>query len=45
VGETVNLMSIDSQRIMDVIMSLNLLWSSPLTITLSIYSLWAYLGP
>jgi hypothetical protein len=44
VGETVNLMSIDSQRIMDVIMSLNLLWSSPLTITLSIYSLWAYLG-
>ena len=38
-------MSIDTQRIMDVIMSLNLLWSSPLTIALSIYSLWAYLGP
>jgi ATP-binding cassette subfamily C (CFTR/MRP) protein 1 len=45
VGETVNLMSIDTQRIMDVILSLNLLWSSPLTIGLSIYSLWAYLGP
>ena len=26
-------------------MSLNLLWSSPLTIALSVYSLWAYLGP
>lgn len=45
VGETVNLMSIDTQRIMDVIMSLNLLWSSPLTLGLSLYSLWAYLGP
>ena len=45
VGETVNLMSIDSQRIMDVISSLNLLWSAPLTIILSIYSLWDYLGP
>ena len=45
VGETVNLMSIDSQRIMDVISSLNLLWSGPLTIILSIYSLWGYLGP
>ena len=45
VGETINLMSIDTQRIMDVIMSLNLFWSSPLTIALSLYSLWAYLGP
>jgi ATP-binding cassette, subfamily C (CFTR/MRP), member 1 len=38
-------MSIDTQRLMDVILNLNLLWSSPLTIALSIYSLWAYLGP
>ena len=45
VGETINLMSIDTQRIMDVILSLNLFWSSPLTIALSLYSLWAYLGP
>ena len=45
VGETVNLMSIDTQRLMDVILSLNLLWSSPLTIALSMYSLWGYLGP
>ena len=45
VGETVNLMSIDTQRLMDVILSLNLLWSSPLTIALSMYSLWGILGP
>ena len=45
VGETVNLMQIDTQRMMDVIQSLNLLWSSPVTIILSIYSLWGILGP
>ena len=45
VGESVNLMQIDSQRLQDVIQSLNLLWSSPLTIILSIYSLWGILGP
>ena len=45
VGETVNLMQIDSQRLMDVIQNLNLLWSSPLTVILSIYSLWGFLGP
>jgi ATP-binding cassette subfamily C (CFTR/MRP) protein 1 len=45
VGETVNLMQIDTQRMMDVIQSLNLLWSSPVTIFLSIYSLWGLLGP
>ena len=44
-GETVNLMAIDTQRLMDVILSLNLLWSSPLTIALSLYSLWGILGP
>ena len=45
VGETVNLMQIDSQRLMDIIQNLNLLWSSPLTVILSIYSLWGLLGP
>ena len=45
VGETVNLMQIDTQRMMDVIQSLNLLWSSPITIILSIYSLWGLIGP
>ena len=43
-GESVNLMQIDSQRLMDVIQNLNLLWSSPLTIILSMYSLWGLLG-
>ena len=43
-GESVNLMQIDSQRLMDVIQNLNLLWSSPLTILLSMYSLWGLLG-
>jgi ABC-type multidrug transport system fused ATPase/permease subunit len=38
-------MAIDTQRLMDVILSLNLLWSSPLTIALSLYSLWGILGP
>ena len=30
-GESVNLMQIDSQRLMDVIQNLNLLWSSPVS--------------
>ena len=45
VGQTVNLMQIDAQRLVDLIENLNLLWSSPLTIALSIYSLWGFLGP
>ena len=45
IGESVNLMQIDSQRLQDVIQNLNLLWSSPLTIVLSLYSLWGILGP
>ena len=45
VGETVNLMQLDTQRIMDVILQLNLVWSSPTTIALSLYSLWGLLGP
>ena len=45
IGESVNLIQIDSQRLQDVIQDLNLLWSSPLTIVLSIYFLWGILGP
>lgn len=44
VGETVNLMALDSQRIMDLAMEINGIWSSPLTIILSLYFLWGYLG-
>ena len=45
IGEIVNLMSIDSQRFMDVTPYLNLLWSAPLQMALCLYFLWGYLGP
>ncbi|XP_022355189.1 canalicular multispecific organic anion transporter 1 [Enhydra lutris kenyoni] len=45
VGETVNLMSVDAQKLMDVTSYLHLLWSNVLQITLSVYFLWAELGP
>ncbi|XP_014689382.3 ATP-binding cassette sub-family C member 3 isoform X1 [Equus asinus] len=45
VGEIVNLMSVDAQRLMEVAPFLNLLWSAPLQIFLAIYFLWQNLGP
>jgi ATP-binding cassette subfamily C (CFTR/MRP) protein 1 len=45
VGETVNIMSIDTQRFVDLAPSLNSLWQSPLVILLSMISLWNLLGP
>ncbi|XP_023237651.1 multidrug resistance-associated protein 1-like isoform X3 [Centruroides sculpturatus] len=45
VGEIVNLMSVDSQRFMDLMTYLNLLWSAPLQIILAVYFLWNLLGP
>ncbi|XP_009957095.1 PREDICTED: canalicular multispecific organic anion transporter 1 isoform X1 [Leptosomus discolor] len=45
VGETVNLMSADAQRFMDVANFIHHLWSSPLQIILSIVFLWGELGP
>ncbi|XP_027566718.2 canalicular multispecific organic anion transporter 1 [Pipra filicauda] len=44
VGETVNLMSADAQRFMDMANFVHQLWSSPLQIILSIVFLWAELG-
>lgn len=44
-GETVNLMSVDAQRFMDLTNFVHQLWSSPLQIALSIAFLWAELGP
>lgn len=44
-GETVNLMSADAQRFMDVANFIHHLWSSPLQIILSIVFLWGELGP
>ena len=45
VGETVNLMAIDTQRMMDVTSQINTIWTSPMAIILSFYFLWGYLGP
>ncbi|TEA38280.1 hypothetical protein DBR06_SOUSAS110135 [Sousa chinensis] len=45
IGETVNLMSVDAQKLMDVTNFIHLLWSNVLQISLSIYFLWAELGP
>ncbi|XP_068817678.1 ATP-binding cassette sub-family C member 2 [Capricornis sumatraensis] len=45
VGETVNLMSVDAQKLMDVTSFIHLLWSNVLQIALAIYFLWAELGP
>ncbi len=39
-GEIVNLMSVDAQRICDLVPYINMLWSSPLQITVAIYMLY-----
>ena len=44
VGEIVNLMSVDAQRIQEVIGYLWVTWSSPLQICVAIYMLWSLLG-
>uniref|UniRef100_A0A452GXN3 ATP binding cassette subfamily C member 2 n=1 Tax=Gopherus agassizii TaxID=38772 RepID=A0A452GXN3_9SAUR len=44
-GETVNLMSADTQRFMDLATFIHQLWSAPLQIALSIIFLWWELGP
>ena len=45
VGEIVNLMSVDAQRFMDIMTYLNMVWSGPLQITVSMVLLWQLLGP
>ncbi|XP_078462060.1 ATP-binding cassette sub-family C member 2-like [Lampetra planeri] len=45
IGETVNLMSADAQRFMDVASFMHLLWSAPLQIVISLVFLWIELGP
>ena len=44
-GKIVNLMSIDAQRFMDLTTYLNVVWSAPLQITLSIIFLYQTMGP
>lgn len=40
-----NLMSVDSQKLMDATNYMQLMWSSVIQITLSIFFLWRELGP
>lgn len=44
IGEIVNLMSVDSQRVQNVMRFLWILWSAPFLIALSMYFLWGLLG-
>nr|XP_045598586.1 ATP-binding cassette sub-family C member 3-like isoform X1 [Procambarus clarkii] len=45
VGEIVNLMAIDSQKISDFPLFSSLFWSGPLIIIIALYELWKILGP
>ncbi|XP_015979731.2 canalicular multispecific organic anion transporter 1 isoform X1 [Rousettus aegyptiacus] len=45
IGETVNLMSVDAQKLMDVTSYIHMLWSTVLQIALAIFFLWRELGP
>lgn len=45
VGEIVNLMSVDCQRMQDLSGYLWMIWSAPVQITLAMYLLWVQLGP
>ncbi|XP_037789915.1 canalicular multispecific organic anion transporter 2-like [Penaeus monodon] len=44
-GEIVNLMAVDSQRLSDIILYFNLAWGAPIVITMALYYLWQILGP
>ncbi|CAL8118382.1 unnamed protein product [Orchesella dallaii] len=44
-GEIVNLMSVDVQKIMDLIPFVNMVWSAPFQIGVALYFLWGILGP
>lgn len=44
VGEIVNLMAVDTARLKDLAMYINMAWTSPLQILLAIYFLWNLLG-
>ena len=45
VGEIVNLMSVDAQRMQDICGYLWMFWSCPLQIVIAMYMLWQQLGP
>ncbi|XP_056309877.1 multidrug resistance-associated protein 1-like [Danio aesculapii] len=45
VGEIVNLVSADTQKLMDIVMYFNALWLAPIEIALCLFFLWQHLGP
>ena len=45
VGEIVNLMSVDAQRFIELSSYLNMIWSAPFQMCVSLYFLWMTLGP
>ncbi|CAG2107718.1 unnamed protein product, partial [Medioppia subpectinata] len=44
IGEIVNLMAIDTSRIVEFVQVINETWSSPLQIAIALYLLWQQLG-
>ena len=44
VGEIVNLMSVDAQKVQDIFSYSNLLWEAPIEIALAMYFLWQVVG-
>ncbi len=45
VGEIVNLMSVDAQKLQDAPGFMHMVWSTPLVITITVYFLWQQVGP
>lgn len=44
-GEIVNLMAVDVQRLMDSVLYFNLVWTAPVQVSIAIYLIWIRLGP
>ncbi|TRY81629.1 hypothetical protein DNTS_014478 [Danionella cerebrum] len=45
VGEIVNLVSTDTQKLMDFVVYFNAVWLAPIEVTLCLFFLWQHLGP
>ncbi|CAH1793470.1 unnamed protein product [Owenia fusiformis] len=45
VGEIVNLMAVDSQKLLEAPPFIHMIWSAPITIAFALYFLWQQLGP
>ena len=45
VGEIVNLMAVDAQKVHDITFNVHEIWACPLTIAIAMYMLWQMMGP